>query len=212
MSELKLSKAAKARLEFEGNYYGPSPYDYVPEMAAQALERPSDSGWRDDRMWVTHTLMFAHAPASDDILGESNLRRILEDLQAEFPGEDRVSAGGFGHWTYSHFDAVLIRVLDKRGRITPEFAVAAVIARTLRDEYPVYDEDNYSELEMEYWDKAFDSEFDWLSRGVEVSEDDKSAIAEWVAENYSGHSDPGWVNPDWITEAASALNITIESE
>ena len=129
----KLSKAARERLEGEGDHYGPDPYNYVPEMAAEALERPANSAWWDDEVYNTHTLMFAYSPLADDLLGESNHHSILDKLTGEFPGDERVSVAGFGHWTYAHYDAIKVRVLDKRGRITPEFAVAAVIARELRD-------------------------------------------------------------------------------
>ncbi len=211
MSALKLSKAARERIAYEGNHYGERPEDYVPVMAAEALERPSDSYWRDEDMWNTHTVMFAYSPLADDLLGESNYHTILAALTAEFPGDSRVEASGFGHWTYAHFDAIKIRVLDKRGRITPEFAMAAVYARALQD-YPLFDEEDYSERESAEYDRQFTEELNWLSRSVELTDAQRQAIWEWVNDRYYGTSDPGWVNPDWITEAATELNISLESE
>lgn len=210
---LKLSKAARALIDAPGygSYYHFGSADDVVKAAEEALARPSNSVWHDDRIWHTHTLMFSYAPAAGEIIDESNYRTILAELQAEFPGVDRVDTGGFGHWTYSHFDTIIVRVLDKRGRITPEFCRAAEITHALLD-YPVFDESDYSSLEMEYWDKSFDEEFVWLTRDVEVSADDRERIARWVGENYYGYSDPGYVDPEWIREAASELNITIEEE
>lgn len=212
MSELKLSRSARERIAMEGGMYGPSPEEYVPQMAAEYLTRPSNSAWRDDELWVTHTQMFAYSPLADDLLGESNYHCILAALTAEFPGDDRVQDSSFGHWTYAHFSAIRIRVLNKRGRITPEFALAAVIARGLADEYPVYDEDDYSQREWRAFEDAFHSEFEWLTRGVEVSEGDAHRIWEYVNENHYGESDPGYVDRDWITEAAAELNIDIAEE
>ena len=208
---LKLSKSARALINEPGfgSYYRFGSADDIAIAAEEALNRPSGSIWYDDRMYVTHTLMFAYSPLADDIIGESNYRTILTALQAEFPGSDRVDTGGFGHWTYAHFDAILIRVLDKRGRITPEFCRAAEIAHALSD-YPIFDESDYSSLEMEYWDKSFDDEFEWITRDVEVSDDDRARIAQWVVESWYGWSDPGYVDPEWIREAASELGIAIE--
>lgn len=219
MSTLKLSKSAREWMDTPGamsnsvNSYAPvggNESDLI-SAAEFALQAPANSGWHDDRLWNTHTLMFAHAPASGDILGESNLRSILKNLTGLFPGDERVSEGGFGSWTYAHFDAVLLRVLDKRGRITPEFCEAYDIAMALRD-YPVFDESDLSELENEYWEKSFDEEFDWLSRGVEVSDADRTRISEYVGEKYYGYGEPGYVDPDWIREAGRELGIMIEEE
>ena len=123
--------------------------DGLVQAAGQALERPSDSGWWDEELWNTHTLLFGTPDweLTEDYLWDySNYRRILEDLQAKFP--DDVEDAAFGHWTYSRFVAVKVRVLDEDGNITGAFAKAYAIGKELED-YPIYDEQDVLGLENE---------------------------------------------------------------
>lgn len=123
--------------------------DDMVEAAKSLLTRPSDSGWWDEELFDTHTLMFSTpdwALTEDYLWDYSNYRRILEDMQAEFP--DDVEDAAFGHWTYSRFLAVKVRVLDADGNITGAFARAYAIGKALED-YPIYDEQDVMELESE---------------------------------------------------------------
>lgn len=148
----------------------------ILEYAAQALERPSESAWRDDELWDTHTLLFHSAPDSDDTVAQSNFRSILEDLGDAYkrsPGA--VERARIGHWTYSHFDCIKVRVTYANGEIHPAFADAVQILKALED-YPLYSEDDHSDLEMEIWEKAIN---DAVTYALE-SEDDAAEIREDV--------------------------------
>lgn len=119
------------------------------KTAKDALRRPGDSYWSDEELWDTHTLMFGTPDfdLTDDYLFEySNYRSILRDLKELF-GDD-VEDGSFGHWTYSRFVAVKVRVLDDEGHITGAFAKAYAIGEDL-DDYYIYDEQDYMGLEEE---------------------------------------------------------------
>lgn len=118
------------------------------ETAEEALERPGDSAWFDEELWNTHTLVLATPDISltDDYLADwSNYRSILRDLQDEFP--DDVEDAEFGHWTYSKFKAVKIRVVDA-GWVTDAFVKLFEILEDLKDTV-LYDEDDFYELEEE---------------------------------------------------------------
>ena len=127
-------------------------YDFIVEQALDALEHPSDSAWRDRDLWATHTIVFA----TPDIelagweygWGWSNYRSILKDLS--FYYEDDVEECTFGHWTYSKFYGIKIRVIDDEGRITQAFIEALGIQKALEDGDPIWDYDDYSELETEF--------------------------------------------------------------
>jgi len=123
-------------------------YGKVIEYAEGLLEHPADSAWRDRELWDTHTLMFA-APdiaLTDDYLGDySNYRSALRMLSEAYP-ED-VEDASFGHWTYSRFVAVKIRV-HRDGVITPAFTEAVGLIEALED-YALIDEDDYCELRDE---------------------------------------------------------------
>jgi hypothetical protein len=123
-------------------------------MAEEALQRPSDSGWRDSDLWETHSLMFYSAPDADDNVSKSNHRCILKDLGTAYrrsPGA--IESASVGHWTYSSFDCIKVRVTYSNGEIHPAFTDAVQIALALEG-YPLYSEDDHSELETEDWERA----------------------------------------------------------
>lgn len=143
----------------------------ILKLAKGMLERPSNSSWHDDELWNTHTFMFAYAPDADDLIGQSNYECILEDLSTAYARHrGAIESGTFGHWTYSHYAAIKVKVCYANGEIHPAFADAATIAISLRDEYPLYSEDHHSELEVKEWERAIGEETDWTCRDSELEE------------------------------------------
>ena len=127
--------------------------DYVLDRAYESVEHPADSAWSDDDLWNTHTLMFATPDISltDDYLSDwSNYRSILRDLQQAYP--DDVEDASFGHWTYSKFCAIKVRVIDAKGYVTPAFIEALEIAKDLEHNH-LYDEQDCIELEYDIAEK-----------------------------------------------------------
>lgn len=210
---MKLSKGAKAYL---GTALNVSEDDIV-ELAESALERPSDAAFWDRDLYSTHTLGMYWAPGSDDMVAESNYHVALEELQSAFPGESRIAPASVGHWTYSSYNCIKVRVLNKRGRITPEFVAFALMAIFLRD-YPLLSDEDYSNREYDAWQNAvtdaineFESnaanEFD---NAREFTDTERESVIEYLSENYGpGYSDPGWINPEWITEAVNSNGIDL---
>jgi hypothetical protein len=123
--------------------------DRLIDLAHDALQHPSDSAWRDGDLWDTHTLMFAtpDPELTDEYLSDySNYRSVLRDLQKAYP--DDVEDASFGHWTYSRFVAIKIRVIDDEGYLTPAFIEAIAITDDFEHNH-LYDEGDYMELETE---------------------------------------------------------------
>lgn len=163
--------------------------EYAPDdetilkYAKQALERPRDAAFWDDDLYNTHTLMFHSAPASDDLVSQSNYHSILRDLSHAYrrsPGA--IDSGSIGHWTYSSFDCIKVRVTYADGTIHPAFVDALAIALGLQD-YPLYDESDYSEREWSEWERAISEETEYALSDLE----DADAIREGVLEYL--HSD-----------------------
>jgi hypothetical protein len=130
-------------------------HDAIVSAAVEALTRPSNSGWWDEEMYVTHTLMFSTPDPSltdDYTIGASNLRCIAEDMRAAYP--HAVEESSFGHWTYSRFLALKVRVIDSHGRIHPAFVDAMAIAWSLERDYPLYNDEDHSNLEWEIWEST----------------------------------------------------------
>lgn len=124
-------------------------WEKILERASDALDTPSDSYWFDKDLWNSHTLVLSTPDINltDDYLADwSNYRSVLRELSEQFP--DDVEDATFGHWTYSKFYAVKIRVIDDKGEITEAFAELSGILDKLED-YPIFDEQDYYELEEE---------------------------------------------------------------
>ena len=191
----------------------PDSYRHVGEeailrMATEALERPSDAGFWDESLYVTHTLMF-HTPdwslTNDYIAGEANYRTALAELTATYPHD--VEDASVGHWTYSRYSCIKVRVLTEGGNVTPAFVAASLMAIYIRDEYPILDDSLFSELECEVWDAGVDDAIDTYNRfnrddAEALTERESSYVREFLGENYGpGYSDPGWIDEAWMTEA-----------
>jgi len=183
-------------------------YETVIERAEQALEHPADSAWRDDELWNTHTMMFAtpDIELTDDYAYDwSNYRAILKALSEAYP--DDVSDCTFGHWTYSKFMAVKIRVVDAEGYITPAFAEAVEIAYDLEHNNHLYDEDDYMELQDQL-----------VAQHIAVWADDNSVDLAYLLEAMSeldAYFDlhEGWydVDTDALLARARELSSTWEA-
>lgn len=184
----------------------------ILEFAEEALKRPSDSYWRDGDLWETHTLMFHSAPDSDDTVAQSNFRSILQDLGDAYKRSDgAVESASVGHWTYSSFDCIKVRVTYANGEIHPAFADAVQIAIALRDNYPLYSEDDHSELESEVWDRAISEAVTYALESEDDGEEIKSDVTEYLyseeAQVY-GYQECGYVPDEAVENAIShARNI-----
>ena len=150
------------------------------EAAEEALSRPSDASFWDEELYASHTLMFATPDWSlttEYTVGQANYRAILEDMTAAYrrsPGA--VSDASVGHWTYSRFQCIKIRVAYADGTIHPAFADAYAIATALERDYPLYSDDTHSELEWELWESTVDS-----ALADAQSDDDSRESEEWAA-------------------------------
>lgn len=149
------------------------------KAAKEALERPSDFGYNGPLPLFESWGMTYAMTRDSDVLDRSNYRRLLEDARGTATAEDGdnaedpyeyVSEVHCSHWAYGSADHIVVKVLeDPEGDIVPEnithtFRFMADACLRLRNEYPVYDESDYSELEYEERLAAFDSEWggvDW---------------------------------------------------
>lgn len=98
--------------------------------------------------------------------------------------------------------------------IDPELLADMIQSREAFDEYPVLDEDDYSNRQMESWNDAVTGAIADAERATEDSEDFEPwsdeyvmALSEWLGENRYGHSEPGDVDPEWVAEAIEAVKV-----
>jgi hypothetical protein len=144
--------------------------DTLVRMAEAALTRPPDFAYYGGYPLFESWGMTPVAQHRDsDALDRSNYRRILEDMiklnndLVEFVADFRS-----GDWAFGWREEIIVRVLyDPDEDVTPDnitgaFAKVMEIAVYLSEQYPVYDESDYSEVESQERDEAFDSAWETL--------------------------------------------------
>lgn len=210
----KVSKAAKEVLEEVIEPYGPSlDWESLQDFAERALERPGDAAFWDDDLYNTHTLMF-HTPdwelTDEYIIDQANYRTALRLLTDEFP-ED-VEAATVGHWTYSRYECIKVRVLTDKGAIHPAFVRAMSFVVGLEN-YPVLDDEAYSELEYDVFSRtiddvlAYDLPYDEEGYRIEFTDEQEAHFREYLHEHAYGYHEPGYISEEHIEEAVEfALN------
>lgn len=132
----------------------------VVKAANEALTRPSDFGYFGDLdLFGSWGFTIATHPDSD-ALGQSNYRSMRRDLIAYLESlgldpDEWVQEIHCGHWAVGWIDHLAVRILvDPDADIEPSnishaFRWITDAMQYLQDNYPVWDESDFSELESE---------------------------------------------------------------
>lgn len=188
-------KITKEALDYiEDNFIEVDDADLVA-FVREALEEPGDAYFRDEELYVTHTLAM-HTPAwnltDEYIIEQANYRAALEELE-----ELGAEAATVGHWTYSQFECIKVPMLTEDGEITAAAVALWNIQMRLQD-YPALDEELWTELEWEVNERAMKDAIDWEERQREVvfSDDQKDKIAELYWQDYYGYHEAGYIEDE----------------
>lgn len=156
--------------------------DTLVKAAREALTRPSDFGYYGDLpLFESWGFVFFQSAASDTV-ERSNFRvarAALEDVATADDGDQApdgdaslyVQEVGVSHWLVGSADHLAVRVLvDEDGPIkadnlTYTFVHAVELALSLQD-YPILDDSDWSELETEGQEEAWDG---YLARDVTLA-------------------------------------------
>lgn len=188
--------------------------DTLTTFVREALEEPGDAYFRDEELYVTHTLAF-HTPAwnltDEYIIDQANYRTALELLEPY-----GAEAATVGHWTYSTFECIKVPMLTEDGAITAAAVALWELVTRLQD-YPVLDEQLWSELEWEVNERAMTDALEWeeRQREIEFSDEQKSKIAELYWEQWSGYHEAGYIDDEEfqpIVDAVLSGNIQEHQE
>lgn len=191
-------------------------HDDLLKAAREALTRPSDFGYFGDLpLFESWGLTFGQNRDSD-VLERSNYRRLLSDAQEVATSEDGdnaedvseyIQSTHMSHWLCGWIDQVAVRVLidpDKGievGNITNTFKFVAQACLRLRDEYPVYDESDHSELESEECEAAFTTEWNGIDWSELVPDGDWDDDIRWcVYQGLTESETPDGFDSDEITD------------
>lgn len=125
----------------------------ITKLAEMALKKPEDFGyWGDEDMFVTWGFTGHDRTGMSKTLEEANFKAISEDLMTKYPDDFRIEH--YSHWACGWVDRLVCRILNHKDKgfveenITEAFAKAIEYHIKLED-YPIFDENLYSEMEAE---------------------------------------------------------------
>lgn len=148
------------------------------------------------------------------VLEKSNfaaLRNLLADKR--FKGQWEITE--CSHWAVGWVKHLSYRAVGPDGTASPVARVIKGFFQYLKDEYPIADEDDYSQRQIEAEQEYFDQEFNYLVRSGKLPEDtDGAKVLEHIHDHASechedGDGIPYHTNEE-ILEAAQALGYVVQ--
>ena len=183
-------------------------------QAAGNWQRFSSFIWFRDRevedadQWA---ILYTHNRDSG-LLDQSNAKVISKAMAPFIEGDDAdVVIESHSHWAVGHIDGFSIRVFDSNGEITPAFKVYHELAEAM-DAYPILDESDYSERELEATLENVEDAAWRLKNEFDLPEGWVWQVYDWLSENRSGEVDNaddqgGYPSEAAMREAFDALNF-----
>lgn len=204
--------------------------DYV-KYAKEALTYPSDFAWFGfDEMFETWGFAGINMTGENNISDISNWHCTIEELRREF-GDDGFSSNfreaPMKHWACGSVNQLCVRILNENiphdqivddDQITPHFKFVCDIATYLAYEYPVLDDEDYSDRQYaaaaEDIEDFLSANYHWYPVGgkVVMIDDIGNQIIDWLHSNDYDYFDvndrgvPCW-RDDEIIEAVYDLGL-----
>jgi predicted DCC family thiol-disulfide oxidoreductase YuxK len=130
------------------------------------------------------TIVYTHNRDSG-LLDQSNAAAIRKALEPFMTGKNpSVIDEHHDHWAVGWVDGYSIRVYRQDGTITKAFAKWCELREQL-DNYPILDEEDYSQRESDATFENIQQEAGWLcrKRGLALPENFADAVYGWLSEN-----------------------------
>jgi len=151
--------------------------DNILKCAKDGLQKPEDFGyWGSEDMFKTWGFCGIDKNRDSDIREVSNFDSISKDLLKRFPEDFRIET--YSHWAVGSVDRLICRILKqelpfkdeiKEEDITIAFHSAMEWLDNL-DDYPIADEDDYSEKQFQ---EAIESIKYWVDENSDLVYEDK---------------------------------------
>lgn len=184
------------------------------QQAAGNWQRFSSFIWFRDRevedadQWA---IIYRHNRDSG-LLDQSNAKVIAKAMAPFTEGDEpTVVRESHSHWAVGHVDGFSMRVFDGNGEITPAFKTYHELAEAM-DAYPILDESDYSERELEATLENIEDAAWRLKNEFDLPEGWVWQVYDWLSENRSGEVDNaddqgGYPSEAAMREAFDALNF-----
>lgn len=129
----------------------PTTEPLTSEEIKKALSAPSDFGYfgGNEEMFKTWSLGPVIEHRDSDVLTRSNARVLIRTLEARKDFDGQWSELECNHWAVGWVKHLSFRVLDEKGQPCEIGAYLRDWFTYLKEQYPVADENDYSELEEE---------------------------------------------------------------
>lgn len=167
-----------------------------------------DRDLEDADQW---SIVYTHNRDSG-LLDQSNASVIAKAMAPFTEGVDPlVVMESHHHWAVGHVDGFSIRVFDGDGEITEAFKKYHELAEAM-DGYPILDEGDYSERELEATLENIADAAWRLKNEFELPEGWVWQVYDWLSENRSGEVENrddqgGYPSEESLREAFEALNF-----
>lgn len=150
-------------------------------------------------------IVMVYAPNVAQLLDESNWESVLADLEKHFGNteEDQYCVEGISHWL-TRLEYLMIKLVNDDGTPT-EIAEFMFDALNRLDDYPVYDDDDYSEREYESNEKAMLESIKYGLRAID-SEIDPDSLLDYAINGDTGrvYYDEWWDHEGWADDESVA--------
>lgn len=167
-----------------------------------------DKGVEDADQWA---IIYTHHRDSG-LLDQSNAAVIAKVMMLFTDGDDPdVVMESHSHWAVGHVDGFSIRVFDGDGEITKAFKVYHELAEAM-DGYPILDESDYSERELEATLENIEDAAWRLKNEFTLPEGWVWQVYDWLSDNRSGEVENrddqgGYPSEEAMREAFDALDF-----
>jgi hypothetical protein len=187
------------------------------EKAAGNWQRFDSFVWFRDRdledadKWA---IIYTHNRDSG-LLDQSNAAVIAKAMPPFTEGDDPdVVMESHNHWAVGHVDGFSVRVFDGDGEITEAFKKYHELAEAM-DGYPILDESDYSERELEATLENIEDAAWRLKNEYELPEGWVWQTYDWLSDNRSGEVENrddqgGYPSEEAMREAFEALGFEQE--
>lgn len=197
----------------------------IQEFVKLAKTRPNDFGYHGDLdLFNTWTLGQVLEHRDSGLLDQSNSAMIQKALEEHPEFEGQWAITHCGHWAVGWVDHLSYKVIETRRAVlhTTVYTIAPV-AQFIKslydqlDDYPILDEEDYSEREYEATWENLESAANWFVRknDLDVPEDYLDRVWVWLDNNdpsalESADDQGGYPDDNQLTAAFVALGWMTE--
>jgi hypothetical protein len=177
-------------------------YQKEAEQAVKEAAQLTDFSYHGDKdLGRTWAITFSKSRDSG-LLEQSNYDSVKGDLEKRFPKD--VSDERFSHFAVGWLDQLLVRMLDRNGKVT-KAGIAALEWKDRLEDYPAADEEDYSRRELE-------ATIDNIKFEGGLDETTAQAVYDWFFENdqmaiESSDGRGGYPSREEIDKALKALGL-----